>query len=52
MVKLTAKFSFMERHNLTQVVIEGIANILGDTTKGLTVIRNTQISFVIKHRRC
>lgn len=35
MVKLTAKFSFMERHNLTQVVIEGIANILGDTKEGL-----------------
>ncbi len=25
----------MERHNLTQVVIEGIANILGDTKEGL-----------------
>lgn len=36
MVKLTAKFSFMELHILTPVVVECIANILGDTSEGLT----------------
>ena len=36
MVKQTAKFSFMEQHILTPVVIECIANVLGDTSEGLT----------------